>query len=229
MNGNLRYKLCCGPNFKVDLLAGYRNFNMSEGVSINENLNFGGGNNQISDNYNVNNAFNGGQLGIDAEWRFLPRWSVAGQFKLALGDVHESVGISGSQSNPFLFVPNSPAAVGFFANSSNIGNYSRDQFAVLPEINFRLGLDMCTNVRMFVGYNFLFLSSAVRAGDAIDTTINQNNLFGGPGRPRPPCLRVHQFELHRSRRQYRSGHPLLKRTVAAGFSLRWHCHANSAG
>ncbi len=181
LDANLRYKLYCCPNLRIDLLAGYRNFNLEEGVSINENLNFAGGSNSINDNYNVNNAFNGGQIGVDAEWRFLPRWTLGSQVKLAMGVDHQSVGISGSQSNPFIGVANAPAGVGFFATNSNIGNYSRNQFSVLPEANVKLGLDITKNVRIFVGYNVLYMSNAVRAGSAIDTTINQNNLFGGTG------------------------------------------------
>src|SRR5262249_53167420 len=79
INGDVRCKICCGPNFKLDFLAGYRNLNLTEGVTINENLSFAGGTNRITDSFNVNNAFNGGEIGLDGEWRFLPRWSLGGQ------------------------------------------------------------------------------------------------------------------------------------------------------
>jgi hypothetical protein len=44
---------------------------------------------------------------------------------------------------------------------------------VLPEGQFRIGYKFRDRSRFYVGYNFLYLSDAVRPGDQIDRTISQ--------------------------------------------------------
>ena len=71
---------------------------------------------------------------------------------------------------------------------SNIGRFSKDRFAVVPEVGLNLGYQVTESVRAFVGYDFLYLSDVVRAGNQIDTRVNTNQLqrpmvAGGPTAP----------------------------------------------
>ena len=72
---------------------------------------------------------------------------------------------------------------GFFALSTNSGHFTRDEFAVLPEVNVNLGYQLTSRARACVGYSFLYLSNVVRLGDQIDRNINttQGPPFLGAG------------------------------------------------
>ncbi|MGL4421020.1 MAG: BBP7 family outer membrane beta-barrel protein, partial [Gemmataceae bacterium] len=54
----------------------------------------------------------------------------------------------------------------------NIGNFSRDRFAVLPELGLNIGYHITPHCRIFVGYNFLYLSNVLRPADQIDTGLD---------------------------------------------------------
>ena len=84
---------------------------------------------------------------------------------------------------------------GLYAQSSNIGMRERTWFAILPEITLRLGVQFSESTRFYFGYNWMYLSSVVRAGDQIDVRVNPDFLPGGPAvvtGPQLPNLRTPQ-------------------------------------
>jgi hypothetical protein len=190
IEGNLRQRLCCGCNGYLDLLGGFRYLEFDETLQVGENLTVlsptatgstrtlglpAGSNILVIDNFATKNQFYGGQLGIEGEYRF-NRWFVGGQFKLALGVMRETVSINGST---VFLVPGVMPIVqqgGLLALPSNIGTYHNDQFAVIPEVSLRLGYQVTNNIRIFVGYNFLYASSVARPGDQINQVINKTQL-----------------------------------------------------
>jgi hypothetical protein len=202
VDGNARYRLCCGCNYFVDLLGGFRYLQLEENLNITESLSVlsllenrlapAGTRIMVFDSFNTRNQFYGGQLGIEGEYRW-QRWTLGGQFKLGMGVMHQAVDISGAT---IYMVPGASAIVergGVLAAPTNIGSYRSDRFAVVPEVGVKLGYQLTDHVRLFVGYNFLYASSVVRPGDQIDRTINlsqvptvfgQSPLVGAP-RPRP--------------------------------------------
>jgi hypothetical protein len=179
---NLRRKLCCGCDWKVDVLAGYRFLRLREGLSISEDIVtlrdipgipvFAGDRIVVTDSFDTRNEFHGGQLGVSGELRRGP-WSLEGTFKLALGVTHQVININGSTTitSPQGVVTNRFNA-GLLAVASNSGEFSRDRFAVVPEVGLRLGYNLTENLRVFAGYNFLYWSSVVRPGDQIDRLID---------------------------------------------------------
>src|SRR6185437_12228081 len=116
------------------------------------------------------------------------RWFVDLTTKLAMGDMHQVVNINGNTavSNAALGV-NTLAPGGLYALPTNMGHFSRDQFAVIPEIGVNLGYQITNNVRAFVGYNLLYLSSVVRPGDQMNRALNVSQLPPGglQGAPLP--------------------------------------------
>lgn len=99
--------------------------------------------------------------------------------KVALGNNHETSNINGVTTvtnGAFGFVSGGTPG-GIFAQPSNIGRHSRDMFAVVPEVNFKVGYQMGQHVRPFVGYNFLYLSEALRPGDQLNRNINPTTNF----------------------------------------------------
>ncbi|MET0723229.1 MAG: BBP7 family outer membrane beta-barrel protein [Tardiphaga sp.] len=75
------------------------------------------------------------------------------------------------------------------AQTTNIGNFSRDRFSAVPEVSAKLGYQVTPNIRAFVGYDFMYWTVIIRPGDAIDTTFNPTLfppvLFAGAARPAP--------------------------------------------
>ena len=179
-----RGKLCCGCDFRVDFIAGFRFLQLDEDLNVTENLQFlnglTGGNAVFSgqtatafDDFHTINHFYGSQVGIVAEKNW-GDWSLEGRAKLALGFTTQKVDVNGSQQ----FVPNSAlnATGDLLALRTNIGDRVQTRFTVVPEIDLNVGYQINEHVKAFVGYNFLFWSSVVRPGDQIDTGLDRNQI-----------------------------------------------------
>jgi Putative beta barrel porin-7 (BBP7) len=199
IEGNLRHKWRCGPNYWVDFFWGYRHLNLSEGIDITEDLTVPTGLGPLriieQESFRTRNQFNGLQAGLDGEWRFWNRFFVGWNTKFAMGSTHQILNIDGSTT----FI--APAPIGtivqpgaLLATPTNIGHYTQNRFAVVPEIGVKLGVDLNDHWRIFAGYNFLYWSSVVRPGDQIDTnvapsfrpTIFGPGVGGGPHVPVAP-------------------------------------------
>jgi len=201
VEGNFRFPISCGCNWKVDFLTGFRYLNIDENLQITENLTLqdrterGVGNIIVQDNFHTRNSFYGGQLGVDAEYRWR-RWFVSGTGKLALGDMHQLVNIDGFTA--FRDGPNPGVERGgLLALPSNIGSYNRDTFCVVPELGLRLGFNFTERFRGYVGYDVLYVSTVVRPGDQIDTNINPTFLpRNGPAVGAPmPAFQYHSTDF----------------------------------
>jgi hypothetical protein len=125
--------------------------------------------------------------------------SLLAEGELALGDMHETVSIFGVTSisttasntptTPFVTAGGFPANIGtgapavntttntvtaggMFAQATNGGRYSRDFFAIVPEVTLKVGYDVTQHLRASVGYNFLYMNQVARPGALIDRSIN---------------------------------------------------------
>ena len=60
--------------------------------------------------------------------------------------------------------------------SENVGRFRDNDFAAIPQ--FRANLTYCVrnNLRLSAGYNFLYLSSAFRPGQFLNTQIDGSSL-----------------------------------------------------
>jgi hypothetical protein len=198
--GNVRHAWCCGCDYRVDWLAGFRYLHLDESLDITEFIQalptapaFANDQIFVNDHFATKNQFYGGQLGLDAEIR-RGRWFLEALGKIALGDTHQVVDINGSQ---LIVPPNGPAQSfqgGLLALSSNIGHHTRDRFAVVPEININIGYQLTDHVRAFIGYDFLYWSNVVRPGDQIDRGLDVTRIPNFPvqvpplSTPRPAVL-----------------------------------------
>ncbi len=184
---NLRSNILGGPCWNVDLIAGYRYLGLEEDLTVGESLQalqvpvaF-----VLNDSFKVHNNFNGGQIGFESEWR-RNRWSLDLKTKIAIGDVNERVDIFGSTVTNGL-----TSAHGLLAQPSNIGSYERNRFAWSPDIGANIGYQVTDHLRAFVGYDFLYLSDVVRAGDQVDLRVNPNQLRGVAAGPALPAFNFH--------------------------------------
>lgn len=180
---NAVHNLCCNPCSRIDLLYGYRYFNVSDEIDIRENLTALSGQGlvpagtqyQIVDKFKTQNNFNGGVIGLNAEERF-GMFFVGARASVALGANNEVIDINGVTR---VMPPNGPAMAyvgGLLAQPSNIGHYNNTVFAVMPELGLRAGVQVTQWARVFAGYNFLYLSNVARAGDQIDLRVNPTQL-----------------------------------------------------
>lgn len=176
--------LYAGPQVRLHALAGYRYFMVNEGLRIEQTTLFpqNGVNPPvlagIADQFDAHNRFHGGQLGLAADVTHGPVFLEASG-KVALGQGISVVKTSGQTVTISPGIP-VPAAVGYQGGvlglPTNSGRFVRSGFAVLPEGNVKVGYRFRDRSRFFIGYNFLYLSDAVRPGDQIDTTVDPGQL-----------------------------------------------------
>lgn len=206
---NIIGNLYASGGLKIHAIGGYRFLQANEGLRVESTwLEYGspanvGGHHalgMIADQIDAHNEFHGGQVGLMADaHRGLFYVELTG--KAAIGTNFEMVRIDGATH---LITANYPIPLyqswhgGVYAQGTNIGRYTRSQFAVVPEGMFKVGLKMGDRGRFYVGYNFLYMSDVVRPGDQIDRTLNPNQIpliargvpFTGPERPVPTLVRT---------------------------------------
>ena len=195
---NLVENWCCSCCSRVDLLAGFRYVQLDEGLSIVENLAvlpsiappLGGSTFGVLDQFSTHNRFYGGQLGARAEYR-RGNWFVNVLGKVALGGTHEVVRIQGATSITPAGGSTTVTPGGLLAQPTNSGHFSRDEFAVVPEVGINVGYQVTRSLRAYIGYTFLYWSDVVRPGDQIDRALNTTQIptiggtstLVGPARP----------------------------------------------
>jgi hypothetical protein len=201
---DVTFRLWCGDNWRVDLLVGFCYLNLDENLDIGSvstvtpNIPFfAGQSTTVVDQFQTKNRYYGGQVGTRAD----VSWGRFGlQFKgsVALGSTHEILEISGGtvfQSPALGLVAIAPS--GLLTQPTNIGTlggFSRNSFAVVPEVGLNLTYQINCRWRALLGYNFLYCSEVLRPGDQIDRVINTTQLpsLAGPsqlvGAPRPSVL-----------------------------------------
>ena len=177
---NLRRPLYVDPCRRVDVLAGYRFFHFSEGLGVATSSTLtdpGTGlpvQLAVHDTFGTRNQFNGGQLGINAQFTDGP-WTLDVLGKLALGGMAQRVVINGSTISTVQGSAPTPIPGGglLAVTGTNIGRFNRSQFSALPEINVNLRYQLTRLWRLNVGYSLLGLTHVVRPGDQVDTRLNQ--------------------------------------------------------
>ena len=139
-----------------------------------------------NDHFQVHNQFYGGQLGGRFDYK-QGNWILGAGGRVALGVVHEVVDSTGFST--LNVGPVGPVAVtggGVYAQATNGGRQTNDTFAVVPEVEARVGYQFNSHLCAYVGYTFLYMSDVVRPGDQVDHRVNPNQVptfgeFGTPG------------------------------------------------
>jgi hypothetical protein len=166
---------------RLEVLGGFRYVQLNEGLGIGENLNslaigpgLTGTTFAVQDQFGARNNFYGGQIGARGEIQS-GNWFATLTGKIALGGTQEQIAINGGTSIGTPPVTRFGAG-GLLALPTNSGSHSRDVFSVVPELGLNVGYRVTNNLRVYVGYTFLYWSDVARPGSQIDTGINPSQL-----------------------------------------------------
>jgi hypothetical protein len=190
---NFFYNCGDSDNASFNILVGYRHADLSESININsmtmavpgtliplggDPMGFGNGNViGVADVYKARSQFDGGQIGIRATvsaWRL----TLATDLKMALGNTHQSLTNYGNTSL-FNGGGSSLTFPGGLTNvPSNSSTQTQNRFGFLPELNANVRLRICDNIHVFAGYNLLYWSNVLRAGDHITRFVNSGEIPG---------------------------------------------------
>jgi hypothetical protein len=193
--------------WEVVLLGGFRYVDLKENLFIqNASIDTVLLNSElVHDHFDTRNQFYAGQVGTRASWKN-ERWSADLTAKLAMGSTHQVVNISGDITQTALPGGVAPTpgtfAHGIYAQSTNSGRRSSNQFGVMPAVEARVGFQLTARVRASVGYDFLYWNQVVRPGNQLDRNINQTQspVFAGGvlvGPPLPaPLFQRTDFWVH---------------------------------
>jgi len=175
------YRAYSSSLLNVSVLGGVRYIDLRENLSIFSTENIlsgvpviGGAAFSGTDNFSTKNQFFGAQVGVKAQTQYGP-FDGSVTAKVALGDNYQTVAINGFSSQVGFggvpaAAPSAPGAI--FSQITNIGVQNRNQFAVAPEMQLQGSYRLQNGIRLFAGYDFIYISNVVRPGDQIDTTVN---------------------------------------------------------
>jgi hypothetical protein len=209
--GNLWHYLntgCTGPT--IGLLVGFRYMFLQESIVILQQTELLAGGVAafegtpvvapstlgIADNFETRNDFYGGQVGFQVDChpgRFFANFTG----KLGLGNTHEVARNFGTSSLTNATGATTTVAGGLLTVGGNSGFHSQNEFTFLPEIALNVGMEVTCNLRMFVGYTFLYWDNVMRPGSEFNRFVNTSlvptsmNLGSAPGSSSPSSLGDH--------------------------------------
>jgi hypothetical protein len=182
---------CASPSLgAVSGLFGFRYLNLHEDLALNDSFQLfqpqgfpdpsnAGLPTSISyatyDMIRTSNQFYGAQIGLDFDM-FVCNFTIDVVAKAALGVMHQTVNVFGDNTQLNGVV----APGGLLSSAFDQGNHTRDRIAFIPEVNVKLGYQILPSMRVYVGYDCLYLSSVVRPGaqNGLSSTTIQANVGG---------------------------------------------------
>jgi hypothetical protein len=203
-----RYLLLRENRRRVDFLVGYQYVRLADRLHISNRSNVPLVL-AMDDAFDAENQFHGAEIGMLGEYYFRAM-TLSMTSKLGIGDMHRKVRIAGASS-----LGGVPYALpgGLLALDTNIGKYTDDDFALLPEAEIKLTYHLTRRIDASIGYTMLCLTHVALAGDQIDTsigsqpTVNDSHIpahaIGVPVPPPNPALKeirdstflIHQLVL----------------------------------
>lgn len=169
------------PSWEISGLAGFRYLHLAEkfhmyyessGISGAYAGQFGTAN----DVFSTENGFYGSSLGIRGRYIYGP-FSVEAAASVAFGASREVLNVNGGFAVYNYFGPARSGPEGVFAQPANEGQFSSTHFAVVPEVQFKLGYNITPSMQVTIGYDFLYDSNVIRPTDQIDRNIPKGQTF----------------------------------------------------
>jgi hypothetical protein len=182
----LRSAILAGRGYNIDLLGGYHFVRLDDDVNIHsvatvQNVAFGapvGTVIDVLDTFDARNEFHGGEIGAVGEFR-RGRMTYTTLGKFSVGNMRQTVNISGRQITTVPAGVPTTTAGGVLALPTNIGTYARDETVWIPEFNFSGAYEVTNWFRLTMGYSFIWFSDLAFSGDQIDRGVNPSQFSGG--------------------------------------------------
>jgi hypothetical protein len=156
----------------VNLSERFHLYYQSEGVSGFYLGDFG----TAQDTFATQNQFFGGAVGLRAR-NYSGPLSVELSALVAPGLSYEVEEVSGGYYNYDYGVLSESGPEGVFAQPSNEVKTTHNKFAVVPELQLKIGYALSPCLRATLGYDFLYYSDVIRPGDQIDRNIPKGQTF----------------------------------------------------
>ncbi len=199
---SLRQRWLGGLGGFVDVLYGYQYMRVDEDLSIATSSTVLA--NQaipvgtilaVRDQFDAENEFHGGQLGLAARYRE-GCWSFNGTLKAAAGSVKRTAIRSGSTRASLGGVTNVDPN-GLLVRSTNAGTISDNTFGWVPELDATIGWRWTRNLDLTFGYHVIALTDAIQVSGTIDPDLAVNAADNPTGQQRPSgALRYDTFYIH---------------------------------
>lgn len=138
----------------------------------------------LTDQFTTHNTFHGGHIGLASNLnRGRVGFGLSG--KVALGNM-ESTSVVTGQFSQIPPQPNPPTTAdrGLFAQSSNIGTITQNNFTFIPEMNAKMRYQL-GRAELGVGYTVILLPEVAMAASQVDNNIDALNILGVPEAPLP--------------------------------------------
>lgn len=180
-----RLNFSCSKNCQLDFIGGYSYFQVDDVLRISSTSETVTSSRTFSDVFDCENRFNGGQIGFESTIK-RGRLMARALTKVHLGNMGQRVRIAGQSIEDF-----GPLVAPTFANSGlytmgNQGDFQRDIFTFVPEMNLKLSYRAGNHVEVSAGYSLVYFDRVALAGVNVDPTLdpvflNTNGPF--PSRP----------------------------------------------
>lgn len=165
---------------RLDFLIGWRFARLDESLRIDQSSEWTqsqgpivvGTTKSLYDLFDTQNQFNGAQLGF-AYREQVGRWSLEALMKLGVGYTHSRVQIGGMTTTTVPGGGTTTFVGDLLAQETNIGQYTQNQFAIVPELGVTLGYDLTCQLRATFGYTFFYWSQVARPAGQLDTNVSQ--------------------------------------------------------
>jgi len=169
---------------RLDLLAGYQGARIDEDLVISSSTTLLANSNQIDvvDSFATDNVFHGGAIGFELVHTY-NRWNLELLGKVGFGNMKQAVTIDGQQTVTVPPSSTTSSEGGLLAQPTNIGRYTRDEFAVNPEVGVTLNYQLTECINLTTGYSFLYWNKVLQPGDQLDPQLAVN-----PDQPPAPAV-----------------------------------------
>ncbi len=196
IEANFRRTVWWIGGLSVDVLAGFRNMQLDETVSLTGDFTFMEPNPDEAapgpedgrtvhmstlDTIECHNQFYGGQVGASFTWHCY-RLTVDGLAKFAVGGINQQITAGGlTMQSAGLIEPTVGAALvprpaatlpGGILTSTPLTTVNRMRVSVMPELRASLGYQVTNNVNAFIGYNFIWWTNVAIPGDQSSTSTS---------------------------------------------------------
>ena len=172
-----RIRFAAARRHSLDLVGGYTRMELENTLGLDVNrialdssIQALGTRTILSDRFETENTFNGGQVGFEAVMT-RGRWMARSLTKVHLGNMNQRVSRRGSGTVTTPGFAAADTGGGFFGRSEG-ESIERDLFAFIPEANFKLGYALTPHAYLTAGYTFLYLDNVALASTAINPIVS---------------------------------------------------------